>query len=184
MSDIQAAKSAIPLPSAELNLGGTSTNEKQFLTASAQNGVASGTTLICYTPGTNILKSRPFTVRVGGRVTAGTAGTFTVSLYWGTSTTSTSNTKVATVSSALGAASSNFNLELEGRWDSLTAGLQGVQSGWCGGTIKSPSVVSTSTSSVDLSGESTSNGFTVTGTFGTGNASNVAYIDYFEVLTM
>ena len=46
MSDIQASDRAIPLPSAELNLGGTSTSETQFLTASAQNGVAAGTKLI------------------------------------------------------------------------------------------------------------------------------------------
>src|SRR5690242_398812 len=96
MPNISASQKAQPLPSAEINLGGTSTNEKQFLQASATALAATGTPLTCYAEGSNLMKNRPFQVVVGGRLTTGTSAAFTASLYWGTSTTSTSNTKIAT----------------------------------------------------------------------------------------
>jgi hypothetical protein len=185
MPDIQAAKAAIPLPSAELNLGGTSTSEAQFLTASAQNGVAAATRLICYTPGSNQLKYRRFVVRVGGRVTGGTTTNFTAKLYWGTSSTIASNTNIATSSTnAVNSASGNWELQASCVWDATSGKIQGVFQGWVNGTAVAAAILSNIPSSVDLSGESTSNGFTVTGTFSSGNASNAAYVDYFEVLPM
>lgn len=182
MSDIQAASRAIPLPSAEINLGGTATAEAQFLTASAQNGVASGTRLICYTPGSNMLKQRIFKVRVGGRVTTGTTAVFTASLYWGTSATISSNKKVASGQANLVSTSGNWLVEFEGQWDATSAQLIGVQRGWVNSVPIALATISTSTTTVDLSGESTSNGFTVTGTFSSGNASNAAIVDFFEVI--
>lgn len=183
MSDIQASNRAIPLPSAEINLGGSSTNEVFFKTASAQNGVASGTTLICYAPGSNSLKNRPFRVRVGGRVTAGTAASFTANLYWGTASLSASNTKIATHGAGIAAsASTNWQLTFEGMWDATSSQIVGFFSGYVAGQVKTPTVQTTSATSVDLSGESTSNGFTISASFSSGNASNVAYVDYFEVI--
>ncbi len=182
MSDIQAATRAIPLPSAEINLGGTATAEAQFLTASAQNGVAAGTKLVCYMPGSNTMKQRSFKVRVGGRYTTGTSAALTVSLYWGTSTTISSNKKIATGSALIATGSGNFFVEFEGMWDSTSAQILGIQRGYVNGVAIALAAITTSTSSVDLSGESTSNGFTVTGTFSSGNASNAAIVDVFEVI--
>lgn len=185
MSDIQASNRAIPLPSAEINLGGTSTSEAQFLTASAQNGVAAGTRLICYTPGSNSLKSRRFTVRVGGRVTGGTTTNFTAKLYWGTSATIASNTSIATTSTnAVNSASGNWEIVAECQWDSTSQKIGGTFAGYVNATAVARAILSNLPTSVDLSGESTSNGLTVTGTFSSGHASNAAYVDYFEVLPM
>lgn len=185
MPDIQAATTALPLPSAEINLGGTSTSEKQFLTASAQNGVAAGQPLKCYTPGSNTLKSRRFSVRVGGRVTGGTTTNFTAQIYWGTSSTIASNTSIATSSTnAVNSTSGNWEMNADLRWDSTSSKIGGFFSGFVNATAVSRVVLSNLPTTVDLSGESTANGFTVTGTFSSGNASNVAYVDYFEVLVM
>lgn len=185
MSDIQAATRAIPLPSAEINLGGTGTAEGQFLTASAQNGVAAATTLKCYTPGSNVLKSRRFVVRVGGRVTGGTTTNFTGKLYWGTSSTISSNTSLATTGAiAVNSTSGNWEIVAECGWDSTSAKIGGTFAGYVNATAVARVVLSNLPTTVDLSGESTSNGLTVTGAFSSGNASNAAYVDYFEVLPM
>ncbi len=184
MPSLEQGTHANPLPSAEINLGGTSTNELFFKTASAQNGVAAASTLVCYTPGSNVMKQRPFKVRVGGRVTTGTSATATFSLYWGTTSLSASNIKVASNSAVIATASRNWFIEFTGQWDSTSSQIMGVQSGWVAGSVVSGTVITASTSTVDLSGESTSNGFTVTGTFSSGNASNAAFVDFFEVLTL
>lgn len=184
MPSIEAAKAAIPLPSAEINLGGTSTNEVFFKTASAQNGVAAGTALTLYAPGQNTLKNRPFRVRVGGRVTAGTLGSFTANLYWGTTSLSATNIKIATHTCGLGTStSSTWRLDADLSWDSTSSQLTGAFSGYMAGTVKALTTLTTSTTSVDLSGESTSNGFQISASFTAGNAANVAFVDYFELLT-
>lgn len=185
MSDIQADSRALPLPSAEINLGGTGTAEAQFLTASAQNGVAAGTRLICYTPGSNQLKQRRFVVRVGGRVTGGTTTNFTGKLYWGTSSTISSNTSIATTGAiAVNSGSGQWELVAELTWDSTSAKIGGTFQGHVNATAVARVVLSNLPTTVDLSGESTSNGFTVTGTFSSGTATNAAYVDWFEVLPM
>lgn len=184
MPSIQQGRAAIPLPSAEINLGGASTNEKQFLTASATALAASGTTLILYAQGSNVLKNRPFQVVAGGRFTTGAAGIFTANIYWGTSSTSTSNTKIAAAASgSIAATSGTWKLVFDGTWDSTSSQICGAFQGYNNAKVISPTIISTSVTTVDLSGESTSNGFTVTGTFSAGNASNAAIVDYFELLT-
>jgi len=182
MSDITAATRAIPLPSAEINLGGTSTNEVFFKTVSAQNGVPAASTLVCYMPGSNVMKDRPFKVIVGGRVTVGSTGNFTASLYWGTTSLSASNVKIATGVAGIGSGvSTNWQIIFEGMWDSTSGQIVGVQRGWVAAKIISVATITASAATVDLSGESTSNGFTCTGTFSVGSATSAATITTFEV---
>lgn len=185
MPDIQASNVALPLPSAEVNLGGTATTEAQFITASRVGQRAAGQPLAVYTPGSNTLKARRFMVRAGGRVTGGTTTNLTVKLYWGTSSTIGSNTNIATTGAiACNSASGNWELACDLMWDSTSSKLQGKFAGWVNATAVAAAVLSTGPTTVDLSGETTSNGFTVTATFSAGNASNVAYVDYFEVIPM
>lgn len=184
MPSIELGKAARPLPSAELNLGGTSTAEAQFKTAAAEGSTAAAATLVCYMPGSNTMKQRRFTVRVGGRLTGGGTTNFTGKLYWGTSSTIGSNTNIATTGAiAVNSASATWELEIVAAWDSTSQKITGLQKGWVNATAVAQVIVTNVPTAVDLSAESTSNGWTVTGTFSSGFAGNVAYVDYFEVLT-
>jgi hypothetical protein len=192
MPDIQAAQSAVPLPSAELNLGGTSTSEKQFLSASASGGVAAGSPCQCRIPGSNVLKNRQFSIRIQGRVTGGTTTNFTVKVYYGNSTTIGSNTSLATTGAiAVNSASGQFFMELICSWDATSQKIGGVFYGWVNATAVAQVVLSNLPTAVDLSTEAvltTASGtqpvLTVTGQFSAGNAANVAFVDQFEVLPM
>lgn len=185
MPDIQTASAAIPLPSAELNLGGTSTSEKQFLTASAQNGVAAGQPLTCFVPGVNVMKNRPVVIRVGGRVTA--VGACTFKLYQGSSSTIASNNNIATTGSlspSAGAGACNWGIEITGCMDSTSNTINGLLKGWVGGATAVAQAILTATAAFTIANASSTLGLTVTGTFATGSASNVAFVDWFEVLPM
>lgn len=190
MPDIQSAQSAVPLPSAELNLGGTSTSEKQFLSATASGGVAAGGLCQCRIPGSNVLKNRPFIVRVGGRVTGGGSTNFTVKVYYGNSTTISSNTSLATSGAiAVNSASGDFFLELTCSWDNTSQKIGGVFYGWVNATAVAQVILSNLPTAVDLATEpalttnsGTQNVLSVTGQFSSGFAANIAYVDVFEVI--
>lgn len=181
MPDIQMGSQAIPLPSRELNQGGTSTSEAQFLTASAQNGVAAQTSLICYLPGSSRLNRRVTKIRVGGRVNGGTATNFTAKLYAGTSSTIGSNVNIAST----GAVATNGNqgtwaLDVDVAFDSTNNVYYGLQRGWMINTAVAQAAL---TNSATFTPSSETSGFTITGTFSSGHASNAAYVDWFEVIT-
>ena len=76
------------LPSAELNLGGTSTSTKVYLNSAgtAVTALLDRETLAGST-GKTFSKIR---VLAAGRVTGGTTTNFTPTIYWGTSTTTAS----------------------------------------------------------------------------------------------
>lgn len=183
MPDIQASDRAIPLPSAEVNLGGTSTSEVQFLTASAQNGVAAGTPLICYAPGSNTLKNRSFRVKAWGRWGTAVASNLTIKIYLGTSSTIASNTQLATsgaIGSAAGASmNATWGLECECCHESTTGSISGLFRGWGNKTVVAQAVLS-NTASFNAATEG--QGFTITAQFATGTATNFAYVDGFEVI--
>jgi hypothetical protein len=185
MPDIQAAMAALPLPSAEINLGGTSTSELQFLTASAQNGVAAGTVLTCYLPGSNVLKNRPVMIRVGGRVTS--VGTVTYKLYTGNSTTISSNVNIAS-SGALTPGSTgamNWGLEVQGCIDTTSNTFNGlIRGGWAGNATAVAMAKLTTTASVTAANASSTLPLSITCTFGTGLAANQCFVDWFEVIPM
>lgn len=192
MSDIQAGQSAVPLPSAELNLGGTSTVETLFKSATASGGVAAGSPLQCRLPGSNTLKNRPFVIRLAGRVTGGGTTNFTAQLYLGNTTSATTNAKLATTGAiAVNSSSGNFLLETKCMWDSTSGKIGGYFEGYVNATAVAQVINSTLPTSVDLSTEAnlnvaaaTTNAITCTGTFSSGFAGNLAIVDVFEVLAL
>ncbi len=186
MPDFGLANSAKPLPSAELNAGGTSTSEVQFTTASALGQVAAGQPLVCPLPGSNVLKNRPFKVRVGGRVTcaSGTSSNFTGIVYVGTSATIASNVAIATTGALATRSNVGFwTLDIDLAYSGDNNNIFGRYTGFVNHETVVASAVITSTAQLTtLASESSNNGLTVTGTFSTGTAGNKAYVDYFEVI--
>jgi hypothetical protein len=184
MPSIEVGSTAMPLPSAEINLGGTSTSEKQFLMASASGSLAAGQPLTCFADGSNVLKRRPFKVVVGGRVTGAGATNFTGKLYLGTSSTIASNTNIASTGAVATAGNTGtWHLEADLAWNSDNGIVSGIQRGWVIAVAVAQATLTTSASITTLNTENSNNGFTVTGQFSSGIAGNAAYVDYFEVLT-
>lgn len=188
MSDFSIVQSALPLPSAGL---GNASSETQFTTASAQPGLASGSVLMCRIPASNVLKSRVFSVKLAGRITTGTTATFTPKLYFGGSSTISSNSAVSApgAGQSLATAKSNFMLDFEFYWDVTSKVLNGILWGGFCGTTAYAQAATTQITAVDLSGTevnlSTAAGadlvFSVTGLFSAGNANNTAFLDVFDV---
>ena len=192
MAQASIISRADKLPSAELNLGGTSTSEKVFL----QNGSTTAA-LFCPLPvpdlvATNLKQCAVFDVLVAGRVTGGSSAvTFTPKLYFGTSTTAASDTVLESAAAVTVTA-------VSGGWfirgtliiDYTSGKIDGGT--WCFGNgttsvltalTKIENVPSASSTAVlTVNSPTTQQGFVVSGTFGTnGQAANVAYVDIFQV---
>ena len=187
MPNILASQSAIPLPSAELNLGGTSTSQLNFLTTAASGGVASGSPVMLRLPGSSVVKNRPFRVRAAGRC-GGTTNNFTAKINLGNNSTAGSNTNLATSGAiAMTAAGGTWELVMDCMWDSTSTKIQGKFNGRVGATAKTDTILADvtqtwdATTEYDLTSTQTTGVLTVSGTFATGSASNYAYCDVFEV---
>jgi hypothetical protein len=173
----------------ELNQGGTSTSETMFVNSDASLAVA------CHLPD-NVLGPNTSTgkqamrlvLRVGGRVTGGTTTNFTPKLKWGVSTTASSNTSLE--DGAAVAVNSNAGL-----WDikaeliirvtgTGTARIDGVCGHLVAGSTRTFTAVAVTDNSIttyDPTLLTSRRGFSVSGTFSSGDAGNLAYIDYFEL---
>lgn len=161
----------------ELNQGGTSTSETVFTTdgtvpvvlplpTAGQLADASGTTTAL------------FRVHAWGRVTGGTTTNFTAQLLAGTSATAGSNTDVETTG-AIACNSESENWYVGGLFtlDTTSNKLNGQGTGWVGSTDVAIDSTGQATS-IDPDANGTL-GFVVSGTFSSGNASNVATLDGF-----
>lgn len=176
MSNASTVSRSNKTPSAAL---GNATSETQFTDSS-------GAVLAAYLPLTSKMvegKAGTFRIKVGGRVTGGTTTNWTPALYWGTSSTISSNSKIATLTAfSVVSTSTNWHIEATCIWDSTSQKVNGFFAGQNGTTTVSPTTLSTAQTSKDLTaGDSTSVGFSVTGLFGSTNAANTAYCDYFDV---
>lgn len=188
MPNYSQAQSALPLPSAAL---GNATSETQFTTTAVSGGLAAASVLMCRIPASNVLKGRPFVLNVAGRVTTGTTSNYTAKVYFGGNTTPSNNTQIATTGAvSVASAKSNWGLNIEMFWDSTSQVLNGVFYGWNHTSSVAQATLSAQPTSVDLSATevtlnsgigATSLVFTVTGLFGSSNASNTAFVDVFEV---
>ena len=163
-------------PSAAL---GNATSETIFQDSSS-NPVAA------YIPATwNLVEGKTGTLKVkcGGRVTGGTTTNWTVALYWGTDSTASNNTKIAAPSAfSVVSTSTNWYIEATLIWDSTSKTVNGWYAAQVGSTKTAETTISNVPTAVDLTaGESTSLGLTVTGIFGSTNASNTAYLDFLDV---
>lgn len=133
-----------------------------------------------------------FRVRAWGRVTTGGSLTFLATLYSGTSTTAASNTAITALSAqTVATTSANWLLVATFVWDGTSGKLMGTKSADSfNGTTPTieTAAVTTAISSVDLTKAgvtgTSGNSLVMGGTFGTGNASNKAWLDGFclEVL--
>lgn len=169
----------------ELNQGGTSTSEVVF-TSDGTNAVVLRFPQNLLGPNTSTgRQSLPFVLHYGGRVTGGTTTNFTPQLQWGTSTTPGSNTDVE--SGAAVAVNSN-----SGCWQGMvignfvvtgtaTARIEGFSCQLVGGSTRTFTALAVSDNSVTTVDPTTSTamGFVLTGTFSSGNAGNLAYLDWF-----
>lgn len=167
----------------ELNQGGTSTSEVVFtsdgtipvvldLPSAGELASAAGT------PGVK------FKVRAGGRVTGGTTTNYTPQLQFGTSATPGSNTDLESGGAvAVNSVSGFWFIEADLFWDTTSNQLDGYARHMVSGstrTYTAAAACDNRISSADPDANGTQ-GFVVTGTFSSGNASNAAYLDFFEL---
>lgn len=178
------------LPSAELNLGGTATTEKVFC-------LYGSTTVACILPlpsldalaGANAKKFSIVKITAAGRVTGGTTTNFTPQLQFGTSTTVASNTDVESgVAVAVNSASGIWSIEGTYFIDYTSGKIDGYAANFLSGSTvtytavaKADNTISSSSTPAFSFTTSSLQGFVLTGTFSSGNASNVAYVDVFQL---
>ncbi len=172
------------IPSAEINLGGTSTSKKAFLDNS-------GAVLVCPFPSggqlsSNTLKQMSiFKVVLGGRVTGGTTTNFTPSLQYGTSATVASNTDILTGAAvAVNSVSGLWMIEAVCMVDYTSKKIDSsITIQKVSGSTVTLTAAATGTNVItSVSADvGTALGFVAACTFSAGNAGNVAYVDVFQV---
>lgn len=177
MSNIGAIV-ANKLPSAA-NSGSAGTSAVKFVDTTSSAAV-----IVLPIPGSNKLKNSAFRVIAQGRVTTAGAYTYLATLYYSTSATVASGDRVALQSAlTLTSATRSWRIEADFIWDSTSSVLTGRYNTIGGAdtsAVVSNTIATTEQTSVDLSTEGL--GFTVGITFGTGSASNAAYLDRFELI--
>jgi len=120
------------------------------------------------------LTSRVYSLTLNGRVSPGTSGTFGVAVQIGSSTTAGSNTVLFTPTAQTYSAAGDFYVQATLVYDATSKVLAGQFT-----SNGVTSVTAISGQSVDLSlGKQA---LTVTGVFGTSNASNAAWLDGFTL---
>lgn len=178
------------LPSAELNLGGTSTSEKVFT-------ISTSTTTACILPlpslealaGSTGKKMSVIRIFAAGRVTGGTTTNFTPQLQFGTSTTVASNTDLESgVAVAVNSASGMWAIDGTYMLDITSGKIDGYAANFLSGSTvtytavaKADNTISSSSTPAFSLTSTSQQGFVLTGTFSSGNASNVAYVDIFQL---
>lgn len=177
------------LPSRELNQGGTGTAALVFLdSTTATAPIVAKLNMGALSVSTGKLCSA-FKVTMGGRVTGGTTTSFTPTLYWGTSATTASNTAICTGAAvAVNSVSGTWYLEATLQIDQVSGKITGHFKNQVSGstvTYTAEAVITnviTSSSTPALSfTTNTAQGFVAAGTFSSGNAANVAYLDVFQI---
>lgn len=159
----------------ELNQGGTSTSEVQF-TVDGTNAY-----YVVLPSGTQ-LKNRPFRVFAAGRAGSGTTTNFTVKLDYGISTTIASNTTIeASTARALASGNHNWMIAAECMWDSTSDKIQGRGWSMVANLVDAVAALDAAPTAANPEDGTTVLGFTLTGTFSSGDATNVAYVDVFQI---
>lgn len=178
MSNASTVNRSNKVPSAAL---GNATSETQFVDSA-------GNVLTVYLPMTSKLigqdgKMATFKVKVGGRVTGGTTTDWTAKLYWGNSSTISSNSGIAAPAAfSVVSLSTNWHIEATMVWDATSQKVNGFYQAQISTTTTGPTTLTTAQTGKDLTtGDLTTVGFSVTGIFGSTNAGNTAYVDYFDV---
>lgn len=167
----------------ELNQGGTGTGAILFST----NGT---TPIVCPAPVAGTLAggtgtsgySSAFTVRAWGRCTGGTTTNYTATLYYGTSITASENTVIeASSARAINSENENWTIEVDLVWDATSNKINGRGWSMVGNLVDAVAVIDNQVTGANPT-LTTSAGFIVAGTFSSGNASNTAHLDGFEII--
>ena len=164
----------------ELNQGGTSTTETVFTTDGTVPVVAM-LPLASALTGANPLTAIKFRVKAWGRVvTAGTYN-FTIKLYYGTSATVASDTLISSSGTvSLASLTTNWMVEADLVWDGDSQRINGHAWNQVHTTKEATGTIDNAVTAADPAG-TTALGFLVSATFGTGNASNKAYLDGLQI---
>lgn len=164
----------------ELNQGGTSTSATVFtsdgtipvvldLPSAEQLGGANGA-------GSSIIR-----VTAWGRVTGGTTVNYTATLQFGTSATAGSNTTIeASTARAVNSENENWFITALCILDKTSNKLNGIGTSMVGALVDAAATLDNQASTADPDGNGTL-GFVVAGTFSSGNAGNLAYLDGFTL---
>lgn len=126
----------------------------------------------------------PFTVRIAGKANvAATACTFTPTLKLGTSLTTGSNTTIGVTgaSGSLTAVATNFWLEAEFMWDSISQTLNGVVSGSVGNARIAPTAITAVQVALPSAGVSPTFQFVPSFAFSVANAANSVTVTEFLI---
>lgn len=183
MGAVDTIRRPVQLPSAELNLSGTSTSEKVFLTTG-------GLPLILPFPsagelaGANGKKMSLIRITAAGRVTGGTTTNWTMQLQYGTSATPSSNTDIESGAAvAVNSVSGQWCLIAHLMIDNTSGKIDGFAHHIISGSTVTYTAVAKADNTITgvVPDGSATLGFVLTGTFSSGNASNVAYVDVFQL---
>ncbi len=160
----------------ELNQGGTSTTKTVF-------SVDGTEPVICYIPTPQQLGTcNRFKVRAWGTVVTSGTLNFTISLQYGTSITATSNSDIEdSGTTSLASLTTHWMIEAWLIWDSSSDRIDGVGWSQVHTTFDALATIDTPITSIDLNSTTSSVGFVVAGTFGTGAAGNSATLAGFEI---
>ena len=138
---------------------------------------------LVYAPGSSKLAGKSFRVKATLAVTGGGTTNFTAALYYGTSTTVGSDTKIATTAAtAFNSASGNVEIDAVVSWDAVSKKMQGYYEGQCGNTARTQAAVPNPVTSADpaLEGQA----FLVSGTFSASFSGNVATLTELSISLM
>jgi hypothetical protein len=137
-------------------------------------------------PGSSIVNGRAFRVRASGRATTAGAYTFAATIQYtadvtnvNAATAANNTDAVALTARSISTATRAWMIDAVFIWDSTSQRLTGQKNGLNSETIETASAAITALTSVDLSLETA--GFVVNAIFGTTNASNICYLDYFAL---
>lgn len=164
----------------ELNNGGTSTSATVF-TSDGTNVILLPLPVSGQLGGSSPQPGSRFSVRAWGRVIVAGSYNFTVFLQYGTSATASSNSDISNSGTvSLASLTTNWFIDAQLIWDGTSNRINGSAQNLIHTTLEAIATIDTAITGADPDA-GTTRGFVVGCTFGTGNASNFAYLDGFQI---
>lgn len=157
------------------------------ITSETQINGSDGNLLVCPFEGSLVMQTpgnaRRFKLSIAGYGVSGTTSTFTLKLYFGTSTTIASNgtAMISATTASFASTNQNFFLNVELIYDSVSKSFAGVYYGQAANTLIDLTAI-TQTSVTTVSDVAEGQGFSLTGIFNSTNASNNLVVTTFEII--
>lgn len=163
-------------------------NDLGNVTVETQFPNGRGAQLVLPLPSNGSLANKRFRIVLAGAVSSAITNTFTLGIYFGFSPTILSNTQLITSGPASTASGSNFELDISLYWTTGANTITGSAEGMVANSPIGPINIQTPITSADPNRDSntflqsgTTYGFTVTGFFGSGDTSNHALVNIFDL---